>query len=783
MLLPRFPVCFSLRYKVTSVFQLCSKFLESERKFIVALYMTRKDTSAMTAVLIPPSPQPECDARAVDTAVNKKREITHSIVQKVHKGTEEITSKDLLQLDAAINTGAVDHIPLVNREYIKSCDSNPQVLVRYIGMVQDMLEPEYFVTKVNGIHTKYREYYSLTDGDRDSDSDEMEDEIAMNHLLEERQPLVLVPIPHSTAILRDYTRNLYGMRSMSEMITEEAGQSGSGDVNEEKLEASTGSRKRRLDETEDDEVRERNDLTKRHSDSSENQALAGKGCSWWPQGCMNSDPGECPVLAKLYYAENEENRGASASAPLPKDKLQSQPRLQLNDVVEVYGILSLDPLGASFEDQQSDGKPSSSRLDLAAQQETFLHDFMDHLIVPPPSQLPRLHVLNYNKLDLDELMAKAQTTHGQHVKEAKDHEMEECKRKLVIDTFAQNIFDGDKIASEAMLMLCMSLAERDYRDSKVSPKTIQMPSGASLGCGSLHFSLSTTENCALLQERLKTVLNDVVPVLANINLSLSSLNGRDTDMGIDADVVLKGDCRGQGVITAPGKNAYNRLDPSILQLPKGSSLIVNQAALTEGSVNQRGLEALASLSKMTRTHTVPYKFDGLMEIDFEADLRIIAISSNDAVSSGPECVNGSRLLPCSMAMNLNLAYNSDDITMRQRVPGVHAISSDAIFQIRRYLSKCRVVKSVTLPKAVLDRAQKDFIKWRKNGMPALSRDVEELDFHRWLLLTRLQARSRIGTKSLHVEPDNSIGECFEAEIQDWENAVYLDCKMSRSTVA
>jgi len=579
-------------------------------------------------------------------------------------------------------------------------------------------------------------------------------------LLEERQPLLLVPVPHSTEVLRNCIRKL------DPTSTSEENSDGDGDAIEEKLEmngTSDGSRKRRLENATDDEaLRERNDVhvKQRNLKASASSTPMDNRFTWWPEGCMNSDPEHCPVLAKMYYPENEE-----AATSETQSNSQPQPRLQLNDIVEVYGILSLDPLGASFEDQNSNGK--GSNLDFEAQQESFFHDFVDRMVVPPPSLLPRLHVLKYNKLDLDEMVveAEAQEQEQEQVKapvNCSAANANDCERQLTIDTFATCIFDGDKIASETLLMTCMSLAERDYRcqNANASPKAIQMPDGATLGCGSINFVLSTREACMLLQERLRVVLGEIAPVVANINLSLAALNGGDIDAGTGTRSTS------HDTIIAPGKNAANRLEPSALQLPKASCLVINQAALTEGTINQSGQMALASLSKMTRTHTIPYQFDGLMEIDFEADHRIIVISSNDDNSSRG---GGGRLLPCSMTMKLDFSSNGDDTPM-ENVSS--AIPHNIVSRICRYISKCRSPqKTIALPRLVLERAQKDFIDWRKNGMSQLSRDVEEQDFHRWLLSTRLQARSRIGTHRREVSED------IEATVQDWENAVHLDCKM------
>ena len=393
---------------------------------------------------------------------------------------------------------------------------------------------------------------------------------------------------------------------------------------------------------------------------------------------------------------------------------------------------------------------------------------MNPIAIPPPSLLPRLHVLKYNTLNLDDLIFDAVSDSGDGDGDGNDNGVNEesaltlalegvlksegkenvnsdsdsdSERQLLIDTFAKYIFEGDKTASEALLMALLSAAERDHRYGN---KAIQMPSGATLGCGSINFVLSDRESCNKLQERLRDVLTMIAPVVASVNLSLSALNGLEMNINMNSNES----------IISPRKSASNRLGPSVLQLPRASCLLINQAKLLEGRVNHSGERALTSLKKITTTHNVPYQFDQ-MEIDFEADHRVIVISSNERSASGEV---GSKLLPCSMTIKLNLQGMAQDSTMDDIIPPA------VISRIRRYISKCRSPhKSVAMPKVMLERSQNDFIKWRKNGLPGFGRDIEEHDFHRWLLLTRLQARSRNGA--------------FKADLKDWKNAIRLDGDM------
>jgi hypothetical protein len=73
--------------------------------------------------------------------------------------------------------------------------------------------------------------------------------------------------------------------------------------------------------------------------------------------------------------------------------------------------------------------------------------------------------------------------------------------------------------------------------------------------------------------------------------------------------------------------------------------------------------------------------------------------------------------------------------------------------------------NIALSAAVLDKAQQDFIQRRATARNTNRPAVTERDFHRWLTLTRLQARSR---------------QARMAEVEDWSLALTLDDAMVAS---
>eukprot|EP00555_Chaetoceros_dichaeta_P010627 CAMPEP_0198258226 /NCGR_PEP_ID=MMETSP1447-20131203/7718_1 /TAXON_ID=420782 /ORGANISM="Chaetoceros dichaeta, Strain CCMP1751" /LENGTH=131 /DNA_ID=CAMNT_0043945303 /DNA_START=144 /DNA_END=539 /DNA_ORIENTATION=- len=105
-----------------------------------------------------------------------------------------------------------------------------------------------------------------------------------------------------------------------------------------------------------------------------------------------------------------------------------------------------------------------------------------------------------------------------------------------------------------------------------------------------------------------------------------------------------------------------------------------------------------------------------------------------------------------------------------------------INRIRQYISKCRGSgkSNIGLTPELLSRAQHDFVEQRKSNRHQLhdcgtapisnEREITEDDFHRWLTLTRLQARSRIGNLD---DSDRSHGP-FMATAEDWTASLRLD---------
>jgi hypothetical protein len=255
---------------------------------------------------------------------------------------------------------------------------------------------------------------------------------------------------------------------------------------------------------------------------------------------------------------------------------------------------------------------------------------------------------------------------------------------------------------------------------------------------------------------------------------------------------------------APAKIG-GRLTPSLLQLPKGSTLIINEAPLKEGNIDAAGQQSLAALSAMTRTNTVPYRFNG-GDYPFEADYNILVLSSKSSSSSSsshPLESSGNsksfqtenKLLPCYLQVHVDTMMESTCMEESDM-----ALPPKVANRIRCYLTRCRVAPSnngwstnIGLEDAMLQQAQLDFIQRRQSSRTSRnivpegdrsptvrreeSKEIKETDFHRWLTLTRLQARSRLGLllwANNATTPIHRLATC-----DDWNAALSLDDSIQR----
>lgn len=538
-------------------------------------------------------------------------------------------------------------------------------IVRLCGMVQDMLDVEFFAAQ--------------RDGTTNHDAEGLPG-------FAERTPLFVSPLPFTTPWFRAAT-----------LAYEE-----SGDGSEK-----PSKRLRTADlDFDTDERMEEMALSGADSDISS---------SPWPMESMQSDPRHSPAIAKLYYDQYAKIQGQNGSI------------LHLNQIVEFVGIVE-EEVGCEHE-----LGPCSSGLDSE-------NPFFSHVTFP--TSIPRVHVLWFKTIDLDSLVLSA-------IDMVPIPQQPPSPRQDPVAPLANELCISNANATALWLSL-LSLAEReetrhpsDATGSFHWRKTISTPyDGSTLGCASLNLVLGDMPPVTLdkFRQRLLAVLTQIVPTVHVVDLfdnnhsSLASL--------------------------FPTKE-FGRLKPSKLQMPKGSTLIINAIRDPADKVDlSPDAEFLQGLKELSIGNKIPYVFDGGVRIAFEADVRVIVLST----------VSTEMIIPCTLKTFVNDGELSE--LDRKASP----LEATPLLHTRRYLSEARhdhneVDSNITLSRVLLERAQRDFVERRSASRHVTTTrqsgrsHPSESDFHRWLTLTRLFARSR-KTKM--------------AEIEDWERALDLDDQITAS---
>jgi len=741
------------------------------------------------------------------------------------------------------------------------------------------------ILNVDGKSTKYRDYYHDCNNDDDTlqgGQGGFQEEMDVSHNLDERQPLTVVPLPFASdwfnkgiipldtayGSINDANKLKEREEEKSKHVCKKRDRDDDDEIPPPLNEQAEGQAPASTTNTKEEEVVETSrkqqrsiaatDNTPHTSEVVKDGTFANSNHSdWWPKGYMKSDVHQCPILAKVYYNDDEQTKEERIQQQQTKQQHHRQRRLRLNDVVELIGVVSMDPMDADFTEQEKQKRKQDQQEQSSSgngvtnfenwwndtqQQDLLLDD--DRLVLPPPSLLPRFHVLCYKVLDLDSLSFKFAHSNSNGTKTKKNDEQEkdfinrctslqnqtirpknnnankeedgeeENDRTLTINTFAKFIFCDNKYAAEALLMTLLSMAQREEKTNKkdggnLDQNVIKTPSDTTLGCASINFTLPNVSSCKTLEKRMHRVLSEVVPIVGTATLSLAALQDQS--------------------IVAPTKSQEGggRLTPSVMQLPKGSAFMIQQGCMAEGTIDINGQRSLMALSSLTAKHTLPYRFHGMLDYNFEADYRVIVLSSKDAIDDDDEPAtaipasdknktaskrrrqtndssddNKNKLLPCMMQMVL-VSYEEGDCDMEmandEEVGKGGCEEEGAILppkiaqRIRFYLSRCRFGQrkntNIALSREVVAQAEKDFVKRRVecrsrieevslqcSGVQKKPHLVGEDDLHMWLTMARLQARSRIAAiESLSCDDSDILLERQRntANIEDWKAALKL----------
>jgi len=507
-------------------------------------------------------------------------------------------------------------------------------LVRFRGMVQDMFDPEYYMEqyqvrnlKDGVVSVRSGRYRDLVQCGHSEELVETGD-----HSLSERQCLYCVSPPAENGwVLEQVTRQ-----------SPPAGPGTSG--------TQTNTSKRSLD---DDDSME--------TETEAAAAATNSGEAFKKQKAEN-------ISVKTTKASDSHK---SLNLPVPSAhgkgcivKLYdvADGDIKMQDLVEFIGVVSLDP-------------------GMAAEDETGEDDMMTMTTnpsMPPPSMVPRLHVLSFTKMTHNNPLLPLTSVPG----------AEEVAR-VELHTLLTSCLLGDRLAADYLLLHLLS---RVYSRKDV------------LVLGKMSVNLHNMTSHEDWPRRLSTILSLVTTNSHYLPLTRDTL---DT------------------VSFSPRKDyETNRLVAGTLQLAPGTHLLLDETAMTDGQLSAPGVRNLTSLGNLITWQKLEYDFE-FQKMEYDSDVPCLVMSE------------GRSMLPS----DVQVMVKPDDVEVRQDLISKTfsdvgaALNTDLLNRIRRYITSCRH-GDFDLTEQVMKAVQDDFVSMRQTDQ-----GITVEDFHSLLVLGRLLSLS------------------------------------------
>nr|XP_033796550.1 mini-chromosome maintenance complex-binding protein isoform X2 [Geotrypetes seraphini] len=368
---------------------------------------------------------------------------------------------------------------------------------------------------------------------------------------------------------------------------------------------------------------------------------------------------------------------------------ENRDSLKVNDVLEVYGVLSVDSVLSATEERASTS-PFLDAMDCADPiEEQRVHS-------PPASLVPRIHVLVMRKL--------------QQINPLIPSSLQEEERKLFVSGFMLELSSvraellgflthtllGDSLAAEYLILHLISTvyARRDV-----------------LPLGKFSLNLSGCPRSSHFPRHLYRILQQLVPSSYNLQMTIQNMNS----LGF-----------------VPRKDyTSNRLLSGLLQLASNTLLLIDETVLEQGQLDTTGVHNVTALGNLITWQKVDYDFH-YHQMEFPCNINVLITSE------------GRSLLPSDCQVHLKpeiLPPNMEEYITNL----LTAVVPSLLNKFRVYLSLVRLL-DYSISDEVTKAVEEDFVEMRKNDPQSISAD----DLHRMLVVARLLSLS-VGQTTLSRE--------------------------------
>uniref|UniRef100_A0ACB8F914 Uncharacterized protein n=1 Tax=Sphaerodactylus townsendi TaxID=933632 RepID=A0ACB8F914_9SAUR len=364
---------------------------------------------------------------------------------------------------------------------------------------------------------------------------------------------------------------------------------------------------------------------------------------------------------------------------------------KVNDVLEVYGILSVDPVLniLNTEDRENSSSPVDSMDCMDTVEEQRVHS-------PPASLVPRIHVILAQKLQHINPLLPACLNEEESKSFVSSFMSELSPVRAELLGFLTHVFLGDSLAAEYIILHLISTvyARRDV-----------------LPLGKFTINLSGCPTNSVFTEHIYRIIQQLVPASYRLQMTIENMNC----------LQLK-----------PHKDyTANRLVSGVLQLASNTSLVIDETLLEQGQLDTRGVHNVTALGHLITWQKVDYDFS-YHQMEFPCNINVLITSE------------GRSLLPSDCQVHLQPQLNPPN--MEEHMNSLlTAVLPSLLNKFRIYLSLLRLLDysiSDEITKAVED----DFVEMRKNDPESITAD----DLHRTLLIARFLSLS-VGQTTLSRE--------------------------------
>lgn len=637
-------------------------------------------------------------------------------------------------------------------------------LVRFRGMVTDMLDPQFFI----GAHKDPKTGKLLCTMYRDTLT--AEEEAAMSvggewqpHQTMERRPLILGPIPGEAAWVT--MTNSRSKSSTSGSSTTNKRPLSSESVGAEGGNAMVASTTTTTMNEGDVEAEGRSKMARREDRASETDAMMAVDDSY---STTTSTATTASSSSTSLPPLRPKAATTSAASPLPPfrclayfyDSEEDGPHPpKLNEALDVIAVLSYstaaekekmmsmmnegrgggDAEGAAVGMDEDDPDAAMDKLMLIL--EPRLHILLwerASLLLPPPTTDTAAAAAAVTTSDMSSASIQAFAGAASPVPRSlplllpANHTIIQARTELI--THFTHVLAGDALAAEYLLLSLLSRVRlRTTAAAATAGGAAAAAAGGEVVIGPLSLNLSRVSIPGFAQG-LQELLGSVVARAVGVEVNLPSLS--------DASKWI------------PRKDYKSSmlLSSTSLQASPGTVLILDETRLETGRLDGVGVTNVRCVKKLIEEQKTMCGF-GFYELEFEADCPIIVVSKSKSIFSGGALCEVP-LVPAAAATSVVLATAAAGAEAGGAAGAVPPSSLEGVAAhemlplLRRYLAALSGLP-VEIDKALASQAEEEYVSLRGGGTEEGKRFTSE-DLGRWLEVTRLLCASEGGDKTCGI---------------------------------